>query len=266
MLALLATVCATLASASESLPPEEHLERLRDACERGNAAWCDSWGDALVERGERLQAEFAYGRACEGDNPWGCLAEGRLLMERGELVAAEAPLRKAQEDELEEAYTLLAELQEARGGPGAHSAAERLRWEGLAIDEPVLEVFVGYRAESSGATGTEFGLNWQPMFLLSRRLSLGVHGATVWRGAELNGFVAYQHYVSTWLVPYARLLVGTMERERESSRLNLGGEVGLKLTAGPLGHLNFSMGSSRASPFHVSLGVGFNAIFLLALH
>ena len=263
VLALLATACATTTEAPVS--PEERLARMRGACEQGHPSWCDAWGDALLERGDRAGAESAYGRACVGGNPWSCITQGRMLMERGELTAAEAPLRKAQEDELEEAYTALAELHEARGGPGAQATAERLRWDGLAVDKPVLEVLVGYRSDVSGVPGLEFAFNLQPMLLLSRRLSLGLHGATVQDGAELNGFIAYQHYVSTWVVPYARLLLGSMDPAEGRSRLNYGGEVGVKLTAGPLGHLNFSLGSSRASPFHVSLGVGFNAVFLLLL-
>jgi hypothetical protein len=263
VLALTATACATTPEAPVS--PEERLARLRDACEHGHPAWCDAWGEALVESGDRLQAEAAYGRSCEGGNAWGCIVQGRLLMERGELTAAEAPLRKALEGEFEEAYEALAELHEARAAPGDRAAAERLRWEGLAVDEPLLEVLVGYRADASGVPGVELALNLQPMLLLSRRLSLGLHVATLGDGSELNGFIAYQHYASTWVVPYARLLLGSWTEQGKPGRLNFGGELGLKLTAGPLGHLNVSLGSSRASPFHISLGVGFNAIFLLAL-
>ncbi len=263
VLALLATACATTPPVPES--PEARLARLRNACEQSHPAWCATWGDALLESGDRAQAELAHGRACEGEEPWSCLTLGRMLMERGELTAAEAPLRRAQEAELEEAYTVLAELHEARGGPGAQAAAERLRWEGLAVDKPLVEFLLGYRANASGGPGLEVAFNVQPMLLLSRRLSLGLHAAALQEDAELNGFIAYQHYVSTWVVPYARLLLGSLSREDERSRLNFGGEVGLKLAAGPLGHLNFSLGSSRASPFHVSLGLGLNAVFLLLL-
>lgn len=263
VLALSATACATTAPAP--VPPEEHLARMQASCERGSPAGCDAWGDALLQSGEQLQAETAYGLACERGNSWSCITQGRMLMERGELTAAEAPLRKAQEDELEEAYATMAELHEARGGPGDSVAAQRLRWDALAVDKPLVEFLMGYRAGTSGP-GMEVAFNLQPMFLLSRRLSLGIHGATVWQGEELNGFLAYQHYVSTWVVPYARLLLGSMEKQGGPRSLNYGGEVGLKLAGGPLGHLNFSLGSSRASPFHVSVGLGINAVFLLALH
>ena len=128
---------------------------------------------------------------------------------------------------------------------------------------PFLEVVIGYRAGFPEGVGTEVALNFQPMLLLSRRLSLGLHGVTSSGAEELNGFVSYQHHVSTWVVPYARVLLGSATDARRAGRFNFGGEAGLKLCVGPLGHVYASAGSSRASPFHVTVGFGFNALLLL---
>ncbi|WNG36928.1 hypothetical protein F0U61_27055 [Archangium violaceum] len=85
------------------------------------------------------------------------------------------------------------------------------------------------------------------------------------RPAELNGFIGYQHFASTWAVPYVRMMLGGIPAAPPGTGFNYGGELGLKLCLGPIGHLEFAAGSSRASPLHASVGLGLNAIFLLLL-
>ncbi len=236
-------------------------------CEAGGAWACGTWGDELLARGDARQAEVAYERACAGGVMRSCIAQGRLLMERGELEAADLPLRKAYLSEDSEGYEALADLYEAKA---EREVAGRLRREALAIDKPDAEFVTSFRASSPDGVGTvgmgtAVTLNVQPMFLFERRLSLGMHLAlplSSGRG-ELDGFIGYQHFMSTWLVGYGRLLVGSYVGEEPGQRLNLGAEMGVKLCWGPVGHVEVAMGTSSASPVHVSVGLGLNAIFLL---
>lgn len=62
---------------------------------------------------------------------------------------------------------------------------------------------------------------------------------------------------------YARALLGHVPGAFPGEGLNYGGELGLKLCLGPLGHLDFAVGSSRFSPLHASVGLGLNGLFLL---
>ncbi len=227
-------------------------------CAAGSSSACEDWAEALARQGELAQAETAFGKGCEGGIVSSCISQGELLIRRGELDAAEQPLRKAYLEELPEAHEALADLYEARGDAKSLEVAEELRFEALAIDKPVTEFITRYQVDSRGSPSTAILLNIQPMAFLSRRLSLGGHAAFGER-AEFNGFLGYQHHASTWAIPYARIMLGTAG----GLGFNYGGEVGLKLALGPIGHLDFAVGSTRAMPLHVSAGIGINALFLL---
>lgn len=251
LLPLVTTACAT----SAAYHPQKD-------CAAGSAGACVDWGDELVARGDKPQAETAYGQACEQGISTSCISQGQLLIERGELEAAEPPLRKAYVQEFPEAYEALADLYQARGSPSDLEIAEGLRFEAPAIDKPAVEYVSHFRVDSRGGLGNAVTLNVQPMLFLSRRLDIGFHGAFGYSGSgstELNGFIGYQHFASTWLVPYARVMLGSLVGQG----FNYGGDVGLKLCLGPIGHLEFAVGSSRGSPLHASVGLGINAIFLL---
>ncbi|HZH18162.1 MAG TPA: hypothetical protein VE057_27665 [Archangium sp.] len=253
--ALLPLVTAACATPSVAYHP-------RKDCEAGSAGACVDWGDELAGRGDQLGAEAAYGQACQGGFVMSCITQGQFLMRRGELEAAELPLRKAYLEEMPEAHEALADLYQARGTPPDVKIAEGLRFEAPAIDKPATEFVYHFRMDSRGIPGAALTFNVQPMAFLSRRLSLGFHAAFT-PVTELNGFIGYQHFASTWAVPYARVLLGGLPSAPPGVGLNYGGEVGLKLCLGPIGHLDFAVGSSRFSPLHASVGLGFNGLFLL---
>jgi hypothetical protein len=232
-------------------------------CAAGSASACVDWGDELVGQGQKPQAEVAYGQACQGGIATSCISQGRLLIERGELESAELPLRKAYLEEFPEAYEALADLYQARGGPRDLEIAEDLRFDAPAIDKPAAEIIYHFRMDARGGPAAAFAFNVQPMLFLSRRLDIGFHAAFGAGMSELNGFIGYQHFSSTWLVPYARVMLGGIPGAPPGQGFNYGGDLGLKLCLGPIGHLEFAVGSSRASPLHASVGLGLNAIFLL---
>ncbi|HYO54180.1 hypothetical protein [Archangium sp.] len=252
LLSLVTVACAT----SAAYHPQKD-------CAAGSAGACADWGHELADRGEKQQAEAAYGQACEGGLVMSCITQGQLLMERGELDAAEHPLRKAYLEEFPEAHEALADLYQARGSPGDLEIAEGLRFEAPAIDKPAVEFVYHFRMDSRGSPGTALTFNIQPMAFLSRRLDLGFHAAFGAGLVELNGFIGYQHFASTWAVPYVRVMLGGLPGAPPGLGFNYGGELGLKLCLGSIGHLEFAVGSSRASPLHASVGLGLNALFLL---
>lgn len=255
-MALLPLTLAACATMSAAYHPEKD-------CEAGSPGACSDWGNALLAQGDTPRAEAAHGKACEAGLLESCITQGRLLMQQGNLEAAELPLRRAYVEEVPDSYEALAEFHEARQGPGDRQVAESLRWDATALDKPFAEIVVAYRASAPGALGTAVTVNVQPMLLLSRRLSLGGHAVVGGGPSELNGFIGYQHFLTSMAVTYARLMVGSLADGPPEGRLNLGGEMGLKLCLGPIGHLDFALGTSSGSPLHVSVGVGFNAIFLL---
>lgn len=230
-------------------------------CEQGEPWSCDEWGGQLREQGERKGADAAYGRACEQGVLSSCLSQGRLRMEDGDLAGAEPPLRQVYEANDEAGALALADLHEARGD--ARTAAH-LRWEAPALDKPGFEFLFASRMDLRGRLAPEISLNIQPLALLERRLSFGVHTAFSPRVGlmELNGFIAYQHFESSWLVPYGKLLAGS------GQGLNLGGEVGTKLCLGSIGHLNLAVGASSTSGGYMSLGLGLDGLLVIiaALH
>ncbi|MFY0567525.1 hypothetical protein ACN28E_27385 [Archangium lansingense] len=255
---LLPLVTAACATTSVAYHPQKD-------CEAGSSSACVDWGDQLAGRGEELQAEAAYGQACQGGIVTSCITQGQLLIQRGELDAAELPLRKAYLEEFPEGHEALADLYQARGTPPDLEIARGLRFEAPAIDKPATEFVSQLRMDSQGNLGTAIAFNVQPMLFLSRRLHLGFHAAFGTGATELNGFVGYQHFESTWAVPYARVMLGGLPGAPPGMGLNYGGELGLKLCLGPIGHLEFAVGSSRASPLHASVGLGINGLFLLLL-
>lgn len=257
---LLNVACATLGP----MPPAA-------ACEHGNAHACGEWGDELLQQGERDAADKAFGQACEGGAVQSCLAQGRLRMEGGDLTGAEPPLVRAYQSDIEsEAGALaLADLHEARGGVDDARIAAHLRREAPALDKPDFEFVFAYRADVSNGLGSDISLNIQPMAFFERRLTFGANVAFASSGAsELNGFLGYQHFLSSWLVPYGRVMLGAALDAIPGQGPNVGAEVGAKLCLGSIGHLNLAAGSSRASPGYVSLGLGLNGIIVLiaALH
>lgn len=239
------------------------------ACHDGEAYACGQWGDELLQQGERDAADLAYGRACEEGVTSYCLAQGRLRMEQGDLAGAEPPLIKVYEASLEEGAVALADLREARGGAGDLEAAARLRREAPALDKPSTEFVFAYRMDVSRGLGMDLTLNIQPLALFERRLSFGAHTTFGGSGpAALNGFAGYQHFFSSWLVSYARLMVGGALNAAPGQGPNVGVELGGKLCLDSIGHLNLAVGSSRVSPGYVSLGIGLDGLIVLiaALH
>jgi hypothetical protein len=227
-------------------------------CERGQADACGAWGHQLLSQGEKQLAENAFGRSCQAGGVSDCVSQARLMMERGELSGAEPPLRKAYEAEDEEATWALAELHQARGNPGDEQTAAQLRWEAPAIDKPGREVIFWFRPTPDADTSYALAYSFQPMAFWARRMTLGLH--TTWNSQgsdELNASIGYQHYLTPDIVPYGTLLVGGTFQKRG---FNLGGELGVKLCLGPIGHLNAAVGSSVASPFHASVGIGINSL------
>jgi hypothetical protein len=246
LLPLLTAACATTSG------------RVDTDCTSGQADACTAWGHQLLVQGEKQQAENAFARACEGGLHSGCISQSRLMVERGEFASAEPPLRKAYEDENEEATWALADLLQARGYPGDAQAAEQLRFEALAIDKPGREVIFWLRPTPNEGTGYAVAYTFQPMAFFSRRMTLGVHHTWDRRGAdELNATVGYQHFLTPEIVPYSTLLVGGTFQKQS---FNVGGELGVKFCLGPVGHLNAAVGSSVGSPFHASIGIGINSL------
>lgn len=253
---LMAVLCSLLVACATTRPVSPAA-----GCAQGDAWACDTWGGQLREQGEREGAEAAYGRACKEGVVSSCLAQGQLKLEEGDLAGAEPPLVAAYEAGEEDGARALADLNEARGD-GA--MAERLRREAPALKKPDFEFVFGYRGNLGGGLSPEVSLNIQPMAFFERRLSFGAHAAFSLpsTSTEFNGFIAYQHFESSWLVPYGKLLAGGAEG------LNLGGEVGAKLCFEDIGHLNVAAGVSSANGGYVSLGLGLDGIIVLiaALH
>ena len=242
----------------------------RPTCAKGDPAACAAEGQQALMDGDRARAVTAHGRACTGGVLESCIKEGRLRMESGDLVGAEPPLRRAQAAELRDAYVGLADLYDARGSPLDHRMAQRLHWDALAVDQPDSEFISSYRVglapfSNTASLSVAAELRLQPMAFFSRRLAVGAQTSVGPLGAELLGLVGYQHFISEWLILYGDLLAGARPGRRVPARR--GRQVGIKLALGPIGHINLGVGSTAGNPLHVSVGVGFNALFLLyALH
>lgn len=230
-------------------------------CAQGNVGLCRYEATQHLSRGERAQAAEALGRGCEGGLVPDCIEAGELLLADGKLQEAEPPLQRARQEGWGAAYEPLARLHEAKGGEAELAAAHRLRWQARSVDHPDAEVTFWYRWSEGGGVGSVLALNLQPMWAHSRRVSFGVQLALNPGLSELNGFVGYQHFATDWLVPYGNVQLG--RGDGAGPFLNVGAEAGVKLALGPLGHLNLAVGSSRASPFHVSVGLGLDYLLVL---
>jgi hypothetical protein len=77
--------------------------------------------------------------------------------------------------------------------------------------------------------------------------------------SEINAFFGYQHYFSEYVVGYGHALLGDMPQVNNGA-LNYGAELGVKLELANYVGLNLGFGASRASAFHLNLGVTFNSI------
>ncbi len=246
-LPLLATACATTSF------------DLRTDCERGNSEACSYWGHQLLAQGEKQQAENAFARSCSEGYFDDCTLQGSLMLERGELNGAEAPLRKAHDSESQAATLALADLYEARRGPGDAEQARQMRWEAPAIDKPDREFIFSWRPALNGGDPTyALAYHFQPMEFWARRMTLGLLFAGNDRGSgELNATVGYQHFLTPEIVPYGTLLVGAA---LQPGAFNVGAEAGVKWCLGPVGHLNLGVGASVGSPPHATIGLGVNSL------
>ncbi|WP_426751512.1 hypothetical protein [Myxococcus sp. Y35] len=252
LMAPLFVACAT----TQALPKST-------SCEKGRLWACNEWGEELLQDGDRSTAEAAFARACDGGSEQGCLALGRLRIADGNLAGAEAPLVKVYETDSEEGALALADLYDARGGEAHAQAAAKLRWEAPAIDKPPFDVAMQYRIGAWRPTA-DIALNIQPMAFLDRRLTLGSNLAYTSLGiSEFNGFVGYQHFATSWLVPYGRMMMGSATRYSRDPGFNVGAEVGARLCMSFVGHVNVAAGMSRASGGYMSVGVGLNGLFVL---
>lgn len=253
------SACATVSSSGVEAPPD-----FASGCDAGELSACSAWGEQLLGEGRREEAAAAYGRACQRHDTAACLTEGRLRMEHGDLDGAEPPLRKSYEANMQEGAQALAGLYAARGD---EAGAERLRYEALSIDKSVVELVMGYRFGMTGGSGLSVDVNVQPMALLARRLNVGVNVAVLREHSsrvELSGYVGYQHFVSDWAAPYARLLAGS-QLSSGAARPNLGVEAGLKLFSGPLGHVGFAFGASHVGSTYATVEVGLDWVLALMI-
>ncbi|MCP3104966.1 hypothetical protein LZ198_39485 [Myxococcus sp. K15C18031901] len=258
-LSLSATVwmaCAT-APMARSVP---------QSCEQGVVLPCSEWGAQLLREGDRPRAIEAFGRACDGGDLDSCQQAGRLRLEDGDLKGAEAPLTKVYETGSPESALALAELHERRNIGDDALVAERLHREALSALSPVTELMYTMRINLSDPIGHELSFNIQPMAFRQRSIAFGMNAvlSPASMTSELNGFVAYQHYVRSWFVPYGRVMTGSLfDDHGRYDGVNVGGEVGAKLCLESLGHLNFAAGFSRGSPGYFSVGIGLDGIVAL---
>jgi hypothetical protein len=253
------SACATSSSSGVGAPPD-----FASSCDVGELSACSAWGEQLLGEGRREEAAAAYGRACQLNDTTACLTEGRLRMEHGDLDGAEPPLRKSYEANMEEGAQALADLHAARGDD---AGAARLRYEALSIDKSVVEFVLAYRIGMRGGSGMAVDVNVQPMALLARRLNVGVNLAVLREPSsrvELNGYVGYQHFVSDWAAPYARLLAGS-QLSSGSARPNVGVEAGLKLFSGTLGHVGLAVGTSHVGSTYAAVELGLDWVLALMI-
>jgi hypothetical protein len=253
------SACATTAASGVEAPVD-----FASRCDAGDVGACTTWGEQLLAEGRREEAAAAYGRACQREYTTACLTEGRLRMEQGDLDGAEPPLRKMYDANSQEGAQALADLHAARGD---EAGAARLREDALSIDKSVVEVVLGYRFAMAGDSGVTLDINVQPMAFLARRLNVGVNMTASTAHAsrvELNGYAGYQHFMTDWAAPYARLLTGTQLNSR-SARFNIGAEAGLKLFAGPIGHLGVGVGTSFVGSMYTSVELGVDWVVALMI-
>ena len=251
---LLTVACVTTSS-------NTRIPTLQEQCEGGSASACEGWGQQLTVDSRTEDADRAFGLACAMGATSSCLEQGKRRMERGDLEGAEPPLRKAYDEDLEEGALALADLQDARGDA---VGASRLRWEALSIDKSTVELGLGWRIPWQGGLGGALDVNVQPMGLGARRLTLGANLAFGDGTSSLNATVGYQHFVTNWAAPYARVLVGPY-LDRQRNPLNLGAEAGVKFFAGPIGHLGVALGTSYDGSTYTVIEAGLDWVLALVV-
>ncbi|MCY1041296.1 hypothetical protein OV208_08195 [Corallococcus sp. bb12-1] len=250
---LLTVACVTTGGGGNT-----HIPTLEERCNGGSASACETWGQQLTVDHRMEEADRAFGLACAMGSTSACMTQGKSRMAQGDLEGAEPPLRKVYEENSEEGALALADLREARGDV---AGASRLRWEALGLDKSTVEFALGWRIPWQGGLGGSLDVNVQPMGLGARRLTLG---ANISFGSEssLNATVGYQHFLTNWAAPYARVLVGP-NLERHGAPLNLGAEVGFKVFAGSIGHFAAGLGTSFDGSTYTVLQVGMDWIVAL---
>ncbi|RYZ42920.1 MAG: hypothetical protein EOO71_05790 [Myxococcaceae bacterium] len=236
----------------------ERIPTLEEQCNGGRVYACESWGQQLTVDNRLEEADRAFGLACAMGSTSACLTQGRSRMEQGDLEGAEQPLRKVYDENVEEGALALADVREAQGDV---AGASRLRWEALGLDKSTVEFALGWRIPWQGGLGGSLDVNVQPMGLGARRLTLG---ANISFGDEssLNATVGYQHFLTNWAAPYARVLVGP-NLENRGAPLNLGAEVGFKVFAGSIGHFAAGLGTSFDGSTYTVLQLGMDWIVAL---
>ncbi|MFY2560864.1 hypothetical protein ACN469_24880 [Corallococcus terminator] len=259
----LLVMCAVGVTACATTP---RTESATPSCEQGAVLPCPEWGAKLLREGDRPRAIEAFAKSCEDGDLSSCMTEGQLRKESGDLVGAERPLTKVYDTGDEKAALALADVHEAKGQAVDLRAAAQLRREAPAMNKPDTEVLFAMRTGSEMGTGLELSFNLQPMAFMDRRLGFGANMVLGGNDGlvEANGFAAYQHYLTPFVVPYARAMVGGMGSGQETL-LNLGGEAGVKLCLEDVGHLNMAAGVSRASGGYLSVGLGLNGLIVLAI-
>ncbi|RKH31312.1 MULTISPECIES: hypothetical protein [Corallococcus] len=249
---LLTVACVTTGGMEARVPT------LEEQCNGGRVSACEAWGQQLTVDHRLEEADRAFGLACAMGSTSACMTQGKSRMAQGDLEGAEPPLRKVYEENSEEGALALADLREARGDV---AGASRLRWEALGLDKSTVEFALGWRIPWQGGLGGSLDVNVQPMGLGARRLTLG---ANIAFGSEssLNATVGYQHFLTNWAAPYARVLVGPSLDNRRAP-LNVGAEVGFKVFAGSIGHLAAGLGTSFDGSTYTVLQVGMDWIVAL---
>ncbi|CAM4523403.1 hypothetical protein GTZ93_35995 [Corallococcus exiguus] len=254
---LLTVACVTTHEATRA-------PTLEEKCDGGSAWACETWAKQLQVDNRTEEADRALGLACAMGSTSACLSQGKDRLSRGDLDGAESPLRRAYDEESEEATLALADLEDARGDV---AGAAHFRYEALSIDKSTTEFAFGWRVPFDGGMGLAIDVNVQPMGLKARRLTLGANISMDPKRVSLNATVGYQHFVTNWFAPYARALVGPYIDDSASRRtpINLGAEVGMKFFAGPLGHLGTGFGTSLDGSTYYFLQAGLDWVLTLVV-
>ena len=92
--------------------------------------------------------------------------------------------------------------------------------------------------------------------------SVGVQAILPPGAASVDLFARYQHFAAEWLVPYVAVRAGSAPGETRGP--NVGADLGVKLALAPLGHVDLSLGATRAGGLHASVGLGLDWLLVLA--
>ncbi len=258
------TACAPVEHELSAPPPPPSSDASK-TCEQGNPNACAELADVKLKAKDLPAAEDAWLRACTLGHQVSCATLGKRRLERSEYDAAEPLLQQAADAGDADASRALLALHERRGTAVDRESAAELRAAAAALEKPDVEGVFQYRFGPSATIGGAFVLNVQPMAFWNRRITAGFLFAGGTGPAELDGFLGAQAFANELLAGYVRVLAGSILNAPTNQGLNYGAELGAKLCWGEIGHLEVSVGSSRASPMHASVGLGVNGIFLLAL-